>query len=1504
MSSTDMTSNTLLTSLNLNKGRFSLILALCNYESIKNTAIDKLKQSSVNIQHIEIPVNAASLFDIIKREVNEKSPDAVMLSGLEKVKLLEPVLIRANHIREEFRNHFSFPIILWVNGKVHSRFIHKAPDFTNWSRTVDFTPEDEELLSFFKKRIETIFNVIVHSETHSLTFTDEDEFLLSDLEEEELDLSDDEEADVSFINGLNEFHQGQIDKAIGYFERCVDVYNDEKLGALSLYLARCYQGKKDIDSAIEYLHRAIGIFTQSEQKSVTASVYLELGKLFLTSEKWDDLEKAAKQSLEIAQNNNIGGDVIAVSYRLLAEAACKRQNWNSAKEYAQKGAEAAAPHEQDAARLKLAEAMFNLGQKREAIELLEKAVSDRPYEQVPNLYAEIYAVLSGFYYDQKQYLKAFETKGARLSLEQQYGLRSFIGPGRVKARRLAYQETEIPPEIKDSGREADVEELKKILEHEYKFIIIHGQSGVGKSSIIEAGFMPYLQGEICEDGKSVLPILVNKSYTDWISQVRRGLEESGPGNEHVSDGKADFQSIFNKIRHLTEENLIVLVFDQFEEFFFANPDLSSRKSFYEFLRYCLSSETQFVKVVLSMRQDYIHYLLEFEQIVSSPESRRQEFTVDLLEKRKRHFIGNLKVEQAKVLFKKLAPDFEEELIDAIVHDLTEEQGDIRPIELQILGSQLQEEKITSRSAYRPRQELIEKFLVDVVHDCGGEHKDAAWMLLYNLTGEHIIRPLKTEKELVRDLSELDISLAEKDLELILKILTGSRLVTEIPDKPARYQLVHDYLAELLRKGKAVETKRELEEKKQERLRQEKYQEELEEKERQLEEERLRNELEKEKAAIQSAYQKQKGQKKLIKLSAAAVVVFAALAFVAAWFGFEARKATARAEKQAKIAEMNSIEALNHLSYSIFTSSKDNIQDAKALITGIRAGIKARQKDVPEESKRIVNLVTYNLQAVLNDSLLEKRFEDKHSSVTSVSFSPDGKTLASGSYDKTVKLWNVESDKELKTLSGYSYSVRSVSFSPDSKTLAASGSYDKTVKLWDVESGKELKTLSGHFSDVWSVNFSPDGKTLASGSSDNTVKLWDMESGKELKTLSGHSSYVTSVSFSPDGKTLASGSYDKTVKLWDLESGKELKTLSGHFSHVWSVSFSPDGKTLASGSSDNTVKLWDMESGKELKTLSGHFESVWSVSFSPDGKTLASGSSDNTVKLWDLESGKELKTLRGHSDDVRSVSFSPDGKTLASGSSDRTVKLWDLESSKELKTLSGHSDSVKSVSFSPDGKTLASGSSDNTVKLWDLESGKELKTLSGHSDSVWSVSFSPDGKTLASGSSDNTVKLWDLESDKELKTLSGHSDSVESVSFSPDGKTLASGSYDKTVKLWDLESGKELKTLSGHFSHVWSVSFSPDGKTIASGSHDKTVKLWDVESGKELKTLSGHSDSVESVSFSPDGKTLASGSYDKTVKLWNFDLDKLLKNGCEQIEWYLKHSPDVSDEDRTLCDDVR
>ncbi len=290
----------------------------------------------------------------------------------------------------------------------------------------------------------------------------------------------------------------------------------------------------------------------------------------------------------------------------------------------------------------------------------------------------------------------------------------------------------------------------------------------------------------------------------------------------------------------------------------------------------------------------------------------------------------------------------------------------------------------------------------------------------------------------------------------------------------------------------------------------------------------------------------------------------------------------------------------------------------------------------------------------------------------------------------------------KTLGGHLWGVNSIALSPDSRLLV-SGSVDKTVKLWDLESGQVRQSLSGHSQEIWSVAFSPEGSKIASSSGDGTIKVWETSTGNLLHTLSDHTAWVMAVTFSPDGKQLASGGFDNTIKLWNAETGELIRSIAAHSGWVFSLAYSPDGQLLASGSFDRSIKIWHTQTGEVVRTLEGGLYRFRSVAFSPDGQWLAGASGDSSILIWQVSSGQVVRTLFGHSDAVHSIAFSPDGHTLVSGggSLDSTIKLWNIGTGQLLQTLTGHSDTVNSISISADGKMLTSGSQDNTIKVWQL-----------------------------------------------------------------------------------------------------------------------------------------------------------------------------------------------------------
>jgi WD40 repeat protein len=502
-------------------------------------------------------------------------------------------------------------------------------------------------------------------------------------------------------------------------------------------------------------------------------------------------------------------------------------------------------------------------------------------------------------------------------------------------------------------------------------------------------------------------------------------------------------------------------------------------------------------------------------------------------------------------------------------------------------------------------------------------------------------------------------------------------------------------------------------------------------------------------------------------------------------------------------------------------------------------------------------------------------------IMQISISPDGQTLATVNWtSKTIKIRKASTGEVISTLITNTSAVTALAFSPDGKTLA-SGS-DKAIQLWNITTAASARTLRGHIGKVTSLSFSPNGKTLASGSDDLAIKMWDVTTGNVLRTMTGHGKTLNSISFSPDGRILGSSGVDEFIKLWDTSNGGELGTVSRKGFGRSNVAFSPDGTSLASGSS-YSVKLWGVPSGVELRTFEGRSAVISSVSFSPDGKTLAVSRWSKTIKLWNFSTGAELSTLKGESIPVQSVKFSPDGKTIASAGYDGIITLWDFGTGKELRLLKGHKGSVSSVAFSGDGKFLASGSSDHTIKIWDVAAGSEVRTIEGDLSFVEALAFSPDGRTLAADSFSG-VKLWDFSSGVEVRTLKGHGQQVTSIAFSPDGKLLYSGSEDQTVRLWDLWTGSVIHTFDATAGRINAVALTADGRTLACSTTDNIIKVWDVQSKSELRTIDAAMS--QSITFSPDNKTLAGGSRDGRINLWDVNSGNKLLDliSLDQTEW--------------------
>ncbi|HEY9665812.1 MAG TPA: hypothetical protein V6C91_03360, partial [Coleofasciculaceae cyanobacterium] len=1340
----------------------------------------------------------------------------------------------------------------------------------------------------------------------------------------------------------------------------------ERLGVLLHHIGLCYCRQAELqqltcrikwEQAKESFRAAIEIFTLVGHLDLVAQLTILLGEVLRHLEHWTELQALALHSLEQPpiQNNPVR---LAQAYGYLAAVAYAQTYWEDTKYLALAALDILnrfslpQPQHRGCYLLLSAKAQRQLGELSCAMSNLEQALKaeamvPNSLRQHPQLYISLLEELRSLYLEQQQYIEAFQLKQQQRSVEQQYGFCTFLGAAPLQP--FSRQGRGISSlEIAAAGRQADVNRLiERLSRNDHKLTIVHGSSGVGKTSLINAGLVPALKSRVI-GARETVPI-VQKAYTDWMVELERRLdkaltsrqveplnkerlelewdseheqflpegyrecsaqtdafnlnvaEEGSPETNtslalalSISLAQAQspipsfqpfisnprLQKILKQLRLGAERKLLmVLVFDQFEEFFFACTKLEQRREFYEFLAQCLN--LPFVKVILSLREDYLHYLLECERYCNL-----NTINNNILDRQLRYHLGDLSPDEARNVISTLAAvsqfQLEESLISALVRDLAGSAGVVRLIELQVVGQQLQAEKITTLEQYYglgidPKATLVERSLLTVIRDCGEENEDTVWQILFSLTDERGTRPLKTQAELglgqgnsliqnpdgnteanalrVTD-SEGIASLKLRSLPLrgrSISRLTRVRLQfphlapakfniktdrgipapsrSPTTDRPSQIDLI---LKILVGSGLVFRVPE---------AQQERYQlvhdylvEPIRQKYKQRNQFNVLARLERSEQALTRA------RKQRLRAMALGITM-TVLAITAGGLGWR----TEMQRRHAAVLSLNAqLSAISTSSEALFVSNKK----FDALLEGLRAARRLKELEIAGLSSSVEPDTRLQAIAALDQAVYgtseHNRLEGHQDVVWSVTFSPDGQLIASASRDKSVKLWHPDGTL-VTTFKGHSDSVSSVAFSPNGQFIASS-SLDGTLRLWRRD-GKAVRVLRGHIGHVYSVSFSPNGKLIVSAGSNGSLQFWTVE-GKLIKTIRGHDSAVTCVNFSPDGQLIASASRDKTIKLWTIQ-GKLLQTLKGHSGLVNCVAFSPNSQLVASASDDKTVKLWN-RSGILLKTFPKHNGLVLKVAFSADGQRLASASTDNVVRIWS-RNGALLQTFTAHSDQVTAVSFSPafriygqektmdgrqltaDNLLLASASFDKTIKLWSLHKPSRL-ILQDQYD-IRDVAFSPDSQLIATAGDGRTVKLWN-RTGKLLHVLKGHTDRIDSVRFSPDSQLIASASRDGTVKLW-TKSGTLVKTLTGHKGWVLSLSFSPDSQRLASASQDGTVKLWTTR-GTLIKTLTAGCDSLP----SPTATKLAG-------------TGKELCQKATQPARVNAVTFSPDGQLIAS-----------------------------------------------
>jgi len=552
------------------------------------------------------------------------------------------------------------------------------------------------------------------------------------------------------------------------------------------------------------------------------------------------------------------------------------------------------------------------------------------------------------------------------------------------------------------------------------------------------------------------------------------------------------------------------------------------------------------------------------------------------------------------------------------------------------------------------------------------------------------------------------------------------------------------------------------------------------------------------------------------------------------------------------------------------------------------------------------------------------------SVTACALSPDGSVLASACYE-TIKLWDVRSGREIKTLGKHSNIVTSCAFSSDGSILFSVSSYNESIISWDIKKCCMIQSRTfNYFMSASNLSYepvkvcaiSPDGGIIVTASNDfKLFILYVNDFYKEPKILAGHKGKVTCCSISPDGSKLVSSSEDKTIKIWDLNNlTLEPVTLFEHSAAVTSCAISPDGLKLISSSADQTLRIWDLKNhDNNSLILAGHGNRITDCAFSPSGSMVLSASTDKTIKIWPISNcykiagslgglvqNKKLGiwhvditplTIKENSDYVSSCFFSPDELHIYSVSGD-TVKVWDIESVINSAASREHDVSSDKIflsvfrsfpaidvpcivfrnmyfGISSDGNTIITPGINNDLMIWNENSWKNEKwvpaIISGHKAIINCCAVSYNGKFIVTASKDKTLKIWDVHDiGKDPVTLVGHDDAVTFCAISNDCSTIVSASADKTLKIWNIKDlNKEPITLVGHNDAVIFCAISPDGSFIISTSDDKTIKVWETQNlNKGPRTLYGHSDTVTSCAISPDASTLVSASADRTIKIWN------------------------------------
>ncbi|MCU0496750.1 MAG: TIR domain-containing protein [Anaerolineae bacterium] len=669
------------------------------------------------------------------------------------------------------------------------------------------------------------------------------------------------------------------------------------------------------------------------------------------------------------------------------------------------------------------------------------------------------------------------------------------------------------------------------------------------------------------------------------------------------------------------------------------------------------------------------------------------------------------------------------------------------------------------------------------------------------------------------------------------------------------------------------------------------------------------------------------QRRLLSLTAGALLVMVVLAFLAAISLVSARSEANLRATQERIALRNAdLADSRRLAVQALSALDDGLID-RALLLSLESGNIADTLDAQGSlldsllrnplltrifySDSAFNTLAINPSGTIMaiaygddsirfwDTVTLQPFGDPllghNDTIYQLTFSPDGATLASASQDGTVHLWEVRSRKLIQVLDPFERSpLRTVAFSPDGQLIAAGGETARIVIWQAADPSFPLTILTGHTDRIWRIVFHPNGRQMASSAEDFTVRFWNVRdqiiTPAAFAVPSIHDNWVVDLAYSPDGTRLASAGADNLIVIWDTLTGLPIgRPLVGHTGIVWRVAFnSQNPAQLVSVGADQQVFIWDLMTRRGT-AHTGHTEQVRGAIFLPDGQSLYTAGRDRRMILWDVTGQNTLsQDYSAHQGRVYDLAINASGTVLYSVSDDTTLRRWSFVDLTDSTVLLTAPRGLLALALVSDDQALL-GDINGTIFLYDLAQTAILGTLDGHTEGIFDLAISSTGQ-FASASIDGTIRLWDNATlGAESRILTGHTEAVQTIAFSPDGRYLASGGQDQQVILWDTETGEILHRLTVHQGDVERVIFSPDGTILATGARDRLIYLWDLSALPNMITeiglpLIGNSDWVLDLVFSPDGSTLYSSSRSGDILLWSVQTGLTLGEPLHYSDW--------------------